>query len=64
MPLTYREGMSVTQMPKAGPVDWAFAKSAGTRLVPAGPKVSPDEAAGVVSAIRSAATSARGPVAE
>ncbi|HEY7718097.1 MAG TPA: zinc-dependent metalloprotease [Pedococcus sp.] len=56
--------MSVTQMPQAGPVDWAFAKSAGTRLVPAGPKVSADEAAGVVAAIRSAATAARGPVAD
>lgn len=65
MPLTYREGMTVTQMPHAaGPVDWAFAKSTGARLVPPGPKVSADEAAGVVASIRAAARQAEAPVAE
>jgi len=46
------------------PVDWEFAKQAGARIVPAGPKVSPDEAAGVVASIRAAATRAQQPVAE
>ena len=46
------------------PVDWEFAKQTGARIVPAGPKVSPDEAAGVVASIRAAAFRAQQPVAE
>lgn len=46
------------------PVDWEFAKQTGARIVPAGPKVSPDEAAGVVASIRAAAARAQQPVAE
>ena len=46
------------------PVDWEFAKQTGARIVPAGPKVSPDEAAGVVASIRAAAARAQEPVAE
>jgi coenzyme F420 biosynthesis associated uncharacterized protein len=45
-------------------VDWEFAKTTGRTLVPAGPKVSPDEAAAEVAAIRAAARMAHGPVAE
>jgi len=47
-----------------GPVDWEFAKQAGARIVPAGPKVSADEAAGVVASIHRAAAQAQQPVAE
>jgi len=47
-----------------GPVDWEFAKQAGARIVPAGPRVSPDEAAGVVASIHGAAARAQQPVAE
>ncbi|HET7720316.1 MAG TPA: zinc-dependent metalloprotease, partial [Acidimicrobiales bacterium] len=47
-----------------GPVDWEFAKQAGARIVPAGPKVSADEAAGVVASIHRAAARAQQPVAE
>ena len=46
------------------PVDWEFAKQTGARIVPAGPKVSPDEAAGVVASIHAAAARAQQPVAE
>ena len=35
----------------AGPVDWEFAKAAGARIVPAGPRVTPDEAAAVVALV-------------
>ena len=45
-------------------VDWDFAKATGRRLVPAGPTVSPSEAADVVAAIREAAAAAQAPVAE
>ncbi|HEY7718379.1 MAG TPA: zinc-dependent metalloprotease, partial [Pedococcus sp.] len=55
----------MSQTPQAAsPVDWAFAKAAGARLVPAGPRVSPGEAADVVAAVHSAATRARQPVAD
>ncbi len=47
-----------------GPVDWEFAKQAGARIVPAGPRVSADEAAGVVASIHAAAARAQQPVAE
>ena len=47
-----------------GPVDWEFAKQAGARIVPAGPRVSADEAAGVVASIHRAAARAQQPVAE
>jgi coenzyme F420 biosynthesis associated uncharacterized protein len=47
-----------------GYVDWGFAKSAGARLVPAGPSVSAAEAGDVVESVRAAASRARQPVAE
>ena len=50
--------------PVAGPVDWEFAKAAGARIVPAGPKVTPDEAAGVVASVHDAASRAQQPVAD
>ncbi|WP_425439052.1 zinc-dependent metalloprotease [Pedococcus cremeus] len=55
--------MSMTDTSQS-PVDWEFAKQTGARIVPAGPKVSPDEAAGVVASIRAAAARAQQPVAE
>jgi coenzyme F420 biosynthesis associated uncharacterized protein len=45
-------------------VDWEFAKSAGARLVPPGPKVSAAEAAQAVAEVRSAAYRAQQPVAD
>ena len=45
-------------------VDWEFAKTTGRTLVPAGPDVSPEEAAAEVAAIRESARRAHGPVAE
>lgn len=48
----------------SGFVDWEFAKATGRRLVQAGPKVMPGQAAAVVSSLRSAAERSRGPVAE
>jgi len=48
----------------SGYVDWGFAKATGRRMVAAGPKVTPAEAAEVVAALRSAAERSRGPVAE
>jgi len=48
----------------SGLVDWGFAKATGRRLVQAGPKVLPDQAAEVVASLRSAAQRSRGPVAE
>ena len=48
----------------SGYVDWGFAKTTGRRLVPAGPKVTPAQAAEVVAALRRAAERSRGPVAE
>jgi coenzyme F420 biosynthesis associated uncharacterized protein len=48
----------------SGYVDWGFAKATGRRLVQAGPRVSPGEAAEVVASLRSAARRSRGPVAE
>ncbi|HYN30754.1 MAG TPA: zinc-dependent metalloprotease [Dermatophilaceae bacterium] len=45
-------------------VDWDFAKSTGRALVPAGPSVTPEEAAAEVGAIHAAAAAARTPVAE
>ena len=50
--------------PVAGPVDWEFAKAAGARIVPAGPRVTPDEAAGVVASVHDAASRAQQPVAD
>ena len=47
-----------------GYVDWEFAKTTGRTLVPAGPTVSQAEAEAEVAAIRVAAATARGPVAE
>ena len=47
-----------------GYVDWDFAKATGRRLVPAGPKVSPAEAAAAVAALRDAAQRSRQPVAD
>jgi len=48
----------------SGYVDWGFAKVTGRRLVQAGPKVTPTQAAEVVAALRSAADRSRAPVAE
>jgi coenzyme F420 biosynthesis associated uncharacterized protein len=48
----------------SGFVDWGFAKATGRRLVQAGPKVMPGQAAEVVASLRSAAQRSRGPVAE
>lgn len=45
-------------------VDWEFAKTTGRTLVPAGPAISPEEAAAEVEAIREAARAAYAPVAE
>jgi coenzyme F420 biosynthesis associated uncharacterized protein len=69
VPLTYREVMTVpdaplTHAPPARYVDWEFAKTTGARLVPAGPRVTPAEAAQVVAEVRAAATRAQQPVAE
>ena len=50
--------------PMAGPVDWEFAKAAGARIVPAGPRVTADEAAGVVASVHAAAARALQPVAD
>jgi coenzyme F420 biosynthesis associated uncharacterized protein len=50
--------------PVAGPVDWEFAKAAGARIVPAGPRVTADEAAGVVASVHHAASRAQQPVAD
>lgn len=47
-----------------GYVDWEFAKTTGRTLVPAGPTVSQAEAEAEVAAIRAAAATARGPVAD
>lgn len=44
-------------------VDWKFAKTAGAKLVPSGPDVSPDEAVEIVEQIRELAASAVAPVA-
>jgi coenzyme F420 biosynthesis associated uncharacterized protein len=53
-----------TDTPSGSYVDWGFAKATGRLLVAAGPKVTPAQAAEVVSALRSAAERSRGPVAE
>ena len=45
-------------------IDWNLAVSAGVRLAPAGPQVTPDEAAHIVADIRSAAHRAIEPVRE
>ncbi|HET7477239.1 MAG TPA: zinc-dependent metalloprotease [Dermatophilaceae bacterium] len=45
-------------------VDWEFAKATGRRLVPAGPRVTPSQAAAVVNELRGAARRARQPVAD
>ena len=45
-------------------VDWDFAKATGRTLVSSGPDISAEEAAAEVGAIREAARSAHGPVAE
>ncbi|MGZ4743216.1 MAG: zinc-dependent metalloprotease [Oryzihumus sp.] len=61
-------GMATSTGPAAGTdpgyVDWDFAKATGRRLVPAGPKVSPAEAAAAVAALREAAQRSRQPVAD
>src|SRR6476619_6178982 len=61
-------GMATSTGPAAGTdpgyVDWDFAKATGRRLVPAGPKVSPAEAAAAVAALRDAAQRSRQPVAD
>lgn len=67
MSLTYREGMTVSDA--SAPhvtryVDWQFAKTAGARLVPAGPRVTGAEAADVVASVRAAAMAAQQPVAD
>ena len=67
MSLTYREGMTVPDAaaPQATRyVDWQFANATGTRLVPAGPKVTVAEASEVVASVRAAAYRAQQPVAE
>ena len=48
----------------SGYVDWGLAKATGRRLVQAGPRATPGQAAEVVASLRSAAQRARGPVAE
>ena len=45
-------------------VDWAAARATARRLVPGGPRVTPEEARAEVEALRTAAERARGPVAE
>lgn len=45
-------------------VDWEFAKTTGRTLVPAGPRVTAEEARAEVTAIRAAARAAHDPVAE
>ncbi|MFC8501532.1 zinc-dependent metalloprotease [Pedococcus sp. NPDC057267] len=55
--------MSV-QTPTTRYVDWEFAKATGRRLVAAGPRVTPGEAADVVASVRASAARAQGPVAE
>ena len=64
-------GMATTNAPAGGSagtdpgyVDWDFAKATGRRLVPAGPRVTPAEAAQAVAALRDAALRARQPVAD
>jgi len=44
-------------------VDWEFAKATGRRLVSAGPRVTPSEAAAIVGELREAAAAAREPIA-
>jgi coenzyme F420 biosynthesis associated uncharacterized protein len=44
-------------------VDWEFAKATGRRLVSAGPKVTPSEAAAIVGELREAAAAAQEPIA-
>jgi coenzyme F420 biosynthesis associated uncharacterized protein len=44
-------------------VDWEFAKATGRRLVNAGPRVTPSEAAAIVGELRQAAAAAREPIA-
>ena len=51
-------------MPNPNYVDWTFAKTAGARLVPSGPDVSPEEATEIVAEIREHARRAVAPVAE
>ena len=52
------------QTPRARAVDWQFAKATGSRLVAAGPRVTPSEAAAVVAEVRAAAARAQQPVAD
>ena len=44
-------------------VDWEFAKATGRRLVSAGPRVTPSEAAAIVGELHEAAAAAREPIA-
>ena len=55
-----------TSAPVAGDrlVDWDFAAATGRRLVPAGPRVTPGEAAALVAELRADADRARDPVAQ
>jgi coenzyme F420 biosynthesis associated uncharacterized protein len=75
VPLTYGEGMSMpeTTDDDTGPsgstrapryVDWGFAKTAGSRLVAAGPQVSAEDAGEIVEDIRARARRAQQPVAD
>jgi len=64
MTLTESASQPSGSIETSGYVDWGFAKATGRRLVQAGPKVLPHEAAEVVASLRSAAERSRGPVAE
>ena len=62
--MTSMEPASQPNNIESGYVDWGFAKATGRRLVQAGPRVTPAQAADVVASLRSAAERSRGPVAE
>ena len=62
--MTSMEPASPPNSSESGYVDWGFAKATGRRLVQAGPRVTPAQAAAVVASLRSAAERSRGPVAE
>jgi len=64
MTSTEMASQPATRTETSGFVDWGFAKATGRRLVQAGPKVTPEQAAEVVASLRSAAQRSRGPVAE
>ena len=64
MTLTATGSQPSNENKTSGYVDWGFAKATGRRLVQAGPRVTPRQAAAVVASLRSAAGRSRGPVAE